>query len=312
MNTRDLQAYVAVIETGSIVAAAARLHLTQPGITRRVQSLEGMLGVELLDRQSKPLKPTAAGRDVYDMGRRVLASVDDMIDRVSPQADAIGELRLGVPPFLSEAALTSPLDCLRTEFPKLSVRVTAAWSPGLMEMLERNVIDAAAIIVPDDVPPPERFQVHKLGREPALVVAAKSLKLPRGELTLTELAQHSWVLNQDGCGLRSAIRLAVEARRQPFTVAVEAFGAELQLSLVARGVGIGITTPSALKRSAFGKQIRVLTVPEFDNGMGVWLVHAPGLASGRLAAPLLRFRSSLADILREQGIASGAAVTGLP
>jgi hypothetical protein len=53
-------------------------------------------------------------------------------------------------------------------------------------------------------------------------------------------------------------------------------------------------------------------VPEFDNGMGVWLVHAPGLASGRLAAPLLRFRSSLADILREQGIASGAAVTGLP
>ena len=110
MNTRDLQAYVAVIETGSIVAAATRLHLTQPGITRRVQSLESMLGVELLDRQSKPLKPTSAGRDVYDLGRRVLASVDDMIDRVSPQADAIGELRLGVPPFLSEAALTSPLD----------------------------------------------------------------------------------------------------------------------------------------------------------------------------------------------------------
>ena len=81
---------------------------------------------------------------------------------------------------------------------------------------------------------------------------------------------------------------------------------------MARSVGIGITTPSALKRSAFRKQIRVLTVPEFDNGMGVWLVHAPGLASGRLATPLLRFRSSLADILREQGIASGAAVTGLP
>lgn len=311
MNTRDLQAYVAVIETGSIVAAALRLHLTQPGITRRVQSLESMLGVELLDRQSKPLKPTFAGRDVYEMGRRVLTSVEDLIDRVSPQAEASGELRLGVPPFLSEAALTTPLDCLRTEFPKLSVRITAAWSPGLMDMLEKNTIDAAAVIVPDGVPPPARFQVHVLGREPALLVAARSLKLPKGELPLATLAQYSWVLNQDGCGLRSAIRLALEAQRQPFNVAVEAFGTELQLSLVARGVGIGITTPSALRRSAFRKQIRILSAPDFDNGMGVWLLHAPGLSSGRLAAPLARFRSELADILQQQGIASGNAVAGL-
>lgn len=311
MNTRDLQAYVAVIETGSIVAAATRLHLTQPGITRRVQSLEGMLGVELLDRQSKPLKPTSAGRDVYELGRRVLRSVDDLIDCVSPQAEASGEFRLGVPPFLSEAALTTPLDCLRTEFPKLSVRVTAAWSPGLMGMLEKNLIDAAAVIVPDDTPAPERFQVHVLGREPALVVAAKAMKLPKGDLSLAELATHSWVLNQDGCGLRSAIRLALEAQHQPFTMAVEAFGAELQLSLVARGVGIGITTPSALKRSAYRKQIHILAVPEFNNGMSVWLLHARGLSSGRLAAPLARFRNSLADVLQQLGIANGNPLPGL-
>jgi DNA-binding transcriptional LysR family regulator len=62
LNTHDLQAFVAVIESGSMVRAAERLHLTQPGLTRRVQSLETTLGAELLDRQSKPLKPTATGR----------------------------------------------------------------------------------------------------------------------------------------------------------------------------------------------------------------------------------------------------------
>ncbi|OXH82922.1 LysR family transcriptional regulator, partial [Burkholderia multivorans] len=56
MNTRDLQAFVAVVDSGSMVAAATRLHLTQPGLTRRVQNLETLLGVPLLDRQSKPLK----------------------------------------------------------------------------------------------------------------------------------------------------------------------------------------------------------------------------------------------------------------
>jgi len=63
MNTRDLEAFLAVVETGSIVGASARLHLTQPGVSRRIQSLEEQLGVSLLDRQSKPLKPTAAGRE---------------------------------------------------------------------------------------------------------------------------------------------------------------------------------------------------------------------------------------------------------
>ena len=61
MNTHDLVAFVAVVETGSIVAASARLNLTQPGVTRRIQNLEEMLGAQLLDRLSKPLKPTAAG-----------------------------------------------------------------------------------------------------------------------------------------------------------------------------------------------------------------------------------------------------------
>lgn len=137
------------------------------------------------------------------------------------------------------------------------------------------------------------------------------MKLPKGDLSLAQLATHSWVLNQDGCGLRSAIRLALEAQRQPFTMAVEAFGAELQLSLVARGVGIGITTPSALKRSAYRKQIRILPVPEFSNGMSVWLLHARGLSSGRLAAPLVRFRNSLAEVLQQQGIANGNPLPGL-
>ncbi|MFP4899548.1 LysR family transcriptional regulator, partial [Paraburkholderia sp. BR14261] len=65
MNTRDLEAFVAVVESGSLVRASERLFLTQPGLTRRVQNLETTLGIELLDRQSKPLKPTAAGNEVY-------------------------------------------------------------------------------------------------------------------------------------------------------------------------------------------------------------------------------------------------------
>ncbi|MGX1329932.1 DNA-binding transcriptional LysR family regulator [Bradyrhizobium elkanii] len=107
MNTHDLVAFVAVVETGSIVAASARLNLTQPGVTRRIQNLEEMLGAQLLDRLSKPLKPTAAGIEAYEQGRRLLRMLDDLKSGVANDGAVRGEFRLGLTPFLSEAGLTA-------------------------------------------------------------------------------------------------------------------------------------------------------------------------------------------------------------
>ncbi len=61
MNTHDLVAFVAVVETGSIVAASARLNLTQPGVTRRIQNLEEMLGAQLLDRLVEAAEADGSG-----------------------------------------------------------------------------------------------------------------------------------------------------------------------------------------------------------------------------------------------------------
>src|SRR5215472_222555 len=138
MNTRDLEAFLAVVETGSIVGASVRLHLTQPGVSRRIQSLEERLGVALLDRQSKPLKPTAAGREAYEHGRRVLRSLDDLKAGVSPAGTIGGEFRLGVMPYLSEAALSPPLDQLRSQFPQLTLRIFSGWSPQLVDQVAHS------------------------------------------------------------------------------------------------------------------------------------------------------------------------------
>ncbi|MFC5473426.1 LysR family transcriptional regulator [Paraherbaspirillum soli] len=299
MNTHDIEAFVAVVETGSIVAASARLHLTQPGISRRVQSLEDRLGVTLLERQSKPLKPTAAGKEVYEHGRRVLGSVADLLAGVAPGAEPSGEFRLGVPPFLAEQALLEPIDQLRREFPKLTLRITAGWSPALVAMVESNAIDAAAVLLADDVMPPTTLAMELLGHQKPLIVAPPQLLLSEGELSLRELASHPWVLNQDGCGMRRAIHRALDAARLPFDVAVEAFGTELQLSLVARGMGIGVVTPAALARSPLRNQVRVLTVPECQAGVNAWLIHAR--SPGRLAEPIARFRQGLSEVLEEEG-----------
>ncbi|MEO6919448.1 MAG: LysR family transcriptional regulator [Collimonas sp.] len=298
MNTHDIEAFVAVVETGSIVAAATRLHLTQPGISRRVQSLEDRLGLALLERQSKPLKPTAAGKEIYERGRRVLGSVADLLAGVEPGSEVSGEFRLGIAPFLAELALTHPIDNLRSEFSKLTLRVSAGWSPALLILMESNAIDAAAVVLPDDVMPPNTLTTHLLNHQMPLIVASRASSLDDGSLSLSELASHAWVVNQDGCGIRRSIRHTMDAARLPVDVAVETFGTELQLSLVARGVGIGMIMPGAWARSAFRDQLRVLDVPDFKGGVNTWLVHAR--TPGRLAAPIERLRQDMHTMLEEE------------
>lgn len=283
-----------------MVRAAEKLHLTQPGLTRRVQNLESSLGAELLDRQSKPLKPTPAGNEVYALARTVLRAVGDLLSVASPQSEPAGELRIGVPPFLAEVALEEPFDQLRSAFPRLTLRVTAGWSPGLVQSVERGSIDVSVVLMPSTFSPPQTLQATPLAFLPTVIVAARSLGLPDKPLALADLSQCEWVLNQDGCGMRSALRQALEAAGLPFKVAVEAFGAELQLSLVARGIGIGLVTPDLLERSVHRAALRVVETVDFRTGIHAWFIH--GSLPGRLTRPADLLRRSLIEVLAKSGM----------
>lgn len=276
-----------------MIRAAEKLFLTQPGLTRRIQNLETTLGVALLDRQSKPFRPTAAGHEVYALARTALRAVDDLMAVTSTDTEPTGELKVGVPPILSDMALEQPIDRLRSAFPKLTLRVTAGWSPGLLENTSLGVLDAAIVLLPSSTTPPDTLVATMLGSKPMIVVAPRAFGLGKQPKKLAELSRHPWVLNQDGCGMRSALGRAMSTAGLSFDVAVEAFGSELQLSLVARGLGIGLTAPEALERSPHRRSLQIVTVTDFHSVLNVWLVHAP--LPSRLVRPVALMSDALAE-----------------
>ena len=295
MNVRDLEAFVAVVETGSISGASARLNLTQPGVTRRIQNLEDALGTALLDRQTKPLRPTSAGREAYEHGRRVLRSLEDLKASLSPQGEIHGEFRLGILPYLSDAALALPIDRLRREFPRLTLRITSGWSPRLLEQVARSELDAAALCLADGLDPPDGLVGRDLGVQEVLLVAAPELGVPKAA-GLADLARFPWVMNETGCGFRAFIRQRIEAAGLSFQVGVEALSADLRMSLVARGHGIGIVTPAAFATSPWQGSVEVLDCPEFRPRVRAWMLHRP--PAGRLDHPISVFQEALLESLR--------------
>ena len=86
----DLQAFVAVVETGSFTAAAERLDIAKSAISRRVSALEQRLGVQLLRRTTRVLSVTDTGRSFYEHSARILA---DLVEAEAAVQQEHGELR---------------------------------------------------------------------------------------------------------------------------------------------------------------------------------------------------------------------------
>lgn len=290
MNTRDLEAFVAVVESGSVVAASTRLNLTQPGVTRRIQSLEQLLDVQLLERLSKPLRPTEAGRRVYELSRRVLRSIEDLRASVVQSNALTGELRLGISQFVAETALAGPLDELRTSFPLLTVHATSAWSPELVEQVRRSRLDAAVVYLPHDEKLPIGLHSEPVGEQAVAVVAPLDSPLP-DRVPLKQLRDMPWVLNQEGCGVRRMIRRALERAGLPFEISVEARSEDLQLSLISRKVGLGIVPLRIAQASPWRDLVRVIDVPELKKAIGISVVYTS--PEGWLSLPIRHFRDSL-------------------
>lgn len=141
-----LRAFFVVLEEGSLNRAARRLHLTQPSLTRQMQSLENEIGGPLLERQSSGVKPTALGQAVLARMRPLLGQFDAACADLHRQARGQrAELRIGYIGSAAHRYLNPALAALRREFPEAKVKLLDL-SPGeQIAGLKEGSIDLALI-----------------------------------------------------------------------------------------------------------------------------------------------------------------------
>jgi DNA-binding transcriptional LysR family regulator len=295
MNLIDLEAFVAVVDHGSVVAAAARLHLTQSAVTRRIQNLEDALGTSLLDRQTRPMLPTRAGQETYEFARPVLSSVNDLKTGVMEGSEPSGDFRFGMSRSLGDLAIGSPIRCLRADLPKVRIQAFVQWSGVLLERLATRALDCAVVLLPEGSTPPPSLTSECLGAMPYTIVAAKTNRLSK-PATLEELASNAWVLNPHGCSVRQSLETAFLQRGLPFVSVLEAEGYELHLSLISEGVGLGLVMPQVLHSSVLRKHIKQVTVKGLSLMQNVWILHSRHI--GRLTPAVRCVRDAVKRQLR--------------
>jgi DNA-binding transcriptional LysR family regulator len=274
MNIEDVRAFVTVVDTGSVGRAALRLNLTQPGVSRRVQRLEEALGITLLDRDSKPARPTRAGEAAYRKCMAVLRASEALAREANAPVSA-GPLRIAASLGIAESVFAPALEALREAHPHATLHLSTGRSPELRKQVAESLVDAAIVMVRPDRPVDEPH-AELLGSERVVVVAGTRLAAP-SRCRLADLAQQSWVINPDGCGFRTQLDRALAVAGHSLEIAAESWGTSLQLALVARGAGLGLVAQRMVRESPHAAALRAIAVEDFRPVLNVWLVRAAEL-----------------------------------
>jgi LysR family hca operon transcriptional activator len=176
MELRHLRYFVAVAEAGSLtVAAARRLHTSQPSLSRQIRDLEDELGAQLLTRRARGIELTPAGRAFLDHARLVLSQVEaagEAARRVAHPSRprfTMGFLTGHELKWMPEA-----LRILHDELPNVDVMISSQYSPLLANGLSKGKIDAAFLRRERGVPD---LAFRLLVKEPMMVVLPRDHRL---------------------------------------------------------------------------------------------------------------------------------------
>ncbi len=285
LNLREVSAFVAVADSGSLSKAARRLNLSQPAVSRRVKAFEDATGGgALLDRTAKPPMLTPKGRAVLQQCRRVLKAVDEL-NAIATSGDApIGEFRLGVPPGLGDDVIGQPLEELRRTYPGIRLTVETRWTPALVEGVRSGSLDYAIALLTEGYVIPAEIERRVLGSDEVIAVAARGTAPVQRRRVLTrlrDLTGYHWVVNPSGCVYRSALERAFERLGLPLRLAAEVIDRDLRLALVARQVGIGLVSMRQLQTWPGRRRLVPIRLGDFSLRVAISALSGP--ATGNLA-----------------------------
>jgi DNA-binding transcriptional LysR family regulator len=268
-------------------------------VTRQIQRLEAALKTPLLDRRVKPGRITREGRAVLDGGRHMLRIMDDLKATGSKDAEPSGIFRVGLSHALAQPSLVASIQRLTSRFGRLRPVLSTDLTQTLVEQVRTGDLDVALTFLSASGTTPSDVTSSVLAVERFVLVRARGSRpgARRARPWNGRDPDTRWVLNPPGCLIRAALEVRMRELGTPLQVAAEINNIEMQVSLVASGIGLGLIPARFL--AAHPRRRRLETIARSGISPEASIVFMQASHLGRLepAATFLEeeFRSHFAD-----------------
>ena len=287
MDTRQLSAFVAVVEKKSFSQAAERLGVTQPAVSLQIAALEKRLGVQLLDRSGRRVEPTEAGTRVYRNAQRVLAAEDQLLDDLAEGERIAGRFELGASTGPGGSVVPVLLAELAQAHPDVSVALTVADTHRIIELVADRAVELGVV----GFARRHRSVVFEpLFRDEVVLACPPGHRFAGKTVSLDELREETLILMQEGAGVREAI----EDELRGVGVRLKDFDARLELGLqesvrtaVEAGFGVTFISRSAIEAALGAGTLSEARVEGFEPSREIFLARSAGRTLTRVAQTFL-------------------------
>ncbi len=247
MRLEQLQAFLAIAETGSFQQAALQSGLSQSAVSRQIQALELSLGVTLLHRTT-PAKLTVGGERFLLRAHKMVQewhhAVQDLADL---QAGKQSELCVAVIHSVCSNYLPSILQHFYQAYPDIRLRVTALGSDRALKVLKDGLVDLAIVMNNRFLTTSPEMVMDVLYDEPIKVLMAADHPLTQfSEVPWEALTDYPQVVFKDGYGMQRMVQEQFSRRGSVFQAALELNTPDAFRGVVRQGTMIALLPESAL------------------------------------------------------------------
>lgn len=244
MELRHLRYFVTVAEELHFGRAAERLHMTQQPLSQQIRQLEAELGVSLFHRTKRRVQLTEPGKAFLVEARQILLKADQAVEvaRLVARGES-GRLKVGFSGFATYSVLPKVLRMFRERFPRVELDLEEMTTSAQVQALQERQIHLGMMIPPVH---DATLVIEPILREPFVVVLPETHPLAQQPLTLSALANESFILVSrhlepgyyDRC-----ISLFQQAGFSP-KVVQKASQKQTILGLVSAGIGVSLAPAS--------------------------------------------------------------------
>ena len=206
INTKHLQAILAIVRYGSITAASKKLFVSQPALSQVVKSVEAELGAPLFDREGNRIRLTPAGELYVEAGRKILEIDRSLHAQISDAKDDFyGEFRLGISVQRGLQLLPQVIPAFVSRYPNVRIRLCEEGSARLEQMITEGLCDVAFITTSSKR---NHLRYVLIENERLVLIAAKTTRLaqrfPDGAtLDIAEARDERFISMTEGHSVRT-------------------------------------------------------------------------------------------------------------
>jgi DNA-binding transcriptional LysR family regulator len=291
MEDSRLKAYCLVVEMESFSKAAEATLITQSAMSHLIKNLEDEIGIKLLNRSGKTIKPTPAGRLLYSHAKKILESYKTFGNDIYKFIKEIkGPLNLGASTTVAKYLLPQVLYDFSKRYPEVQITLAVSNTEAIINELQQGNIDMG--IVEGNIKN-KGVALEEIADDEIVLIASDSNPLTKKKhITAQDLISQPFIMPEAGSGIREFIDDFLHLMKislQEIKVLMTLGDTELIIQMVQSGLGISLVSKWSIFKTMKEETIKLLTISGKKLSRKIYLVNMDREPSTMVVKTFMKF-----------------------